>query len=434
MHQVERLDELPPTAAEDMLATRDEWIRVGLCTDPADRPAAEAAIRLMYRQGRLRAPKIVWCGSPMSMALTRAVMLQFGADTSFGDAARAVVRGEALGAVRVAVRDAVGPEILAEVADTVLDEVAAVDFVRSWIREAATAGGKDQFGAPVWSSVWDTVATAVRGWAGTSVWDASWTTVQASVRAAVLNSVQVQARDAVRFAAMDPDTGRHPFLAPVESSVWNSVLEAIYGQHDASWLAHYAQLRDWGLVQQTASLTGLWALARSAGWALPHERVCLVSERHTAVRRDGLNRLHCVDGPALLYPDGWAIYAIHGVRVPERVIMDPESMTPSKIFGTRNTEVRRVMIDLYGADRLMREVSAELVDDDETWGRLWRLPIDGDEPLVMVDVENSTPEPDGSRKRYMLRVPPQLRTAAAAVAWTFDLSADEYTTALVAQT
>jgi hypothetical protein len=44
----------------------------------------------------------------------------------------------------------------------------------------------------------------------------------------------------------------------------------------------------------------------------------------------------------------------------------------------------------------------------------------------MVEVINATPEPDGSRKRYWLRVPPYMRTAREAVAWTFGLSGKEY--------
>ncbi len=44
----------------------------------------------------------------------------------------------------------------------------------------------------------------------------------------------------------------------------------------------------------------------------------------------------------------------------------------------------------------------------------------------MVKVVNSTPEPDGSRREYFLRVPPTVRTAREAVAWTFGLAADAY--------
>jgi len=45
---------------------------------------------------------------------------------------------------------------------------------------------------------------------------------------------------------------------------------------------------------------------------------------------------------------------------------------------------------------------------------------------VVVEVLNSTPEPDGSRKTYFLRVPPRTSTAHEAVAWTFGMDAAEY--------
>ena len=44
----------------------------------------------------------------------------------------------------------------------------------------------------------------------------------------------------------------------------------------------------------------------------------------------------------------------------------------------------------------------------------------------MVEVRNSTPEPDGSVRTYFLRVPPTTRSARAAVAWTFGLNGAAY--------
>ena len=53
------------------------WTDIGLSTAPADRPRAEAAIARMYEIAGKRAPRIVWCGSPLSQGMTRAVVLQF---------------------------------------------------------------------------------------------------------------------------------------------------------------------------------------------------------------------------------------------------------------------------------------------------------------------------------------------------------------------
>lgn len=41
-------------------------------------------------------------------------------------------------------------------------------------------------------------------------------------------------------------------------------------------------------------------------------------------------------------------------------------------------------------------------------------------------VWNSTPESDGKRKSYYLRVPPHIRTAKEARAWTFGMRQDEF--------
>ena len=77
----------------------------------------------------------------------------------------------------------------------------------------------------------------------------------------------------------------------------------------------------------------------------------------------------------------------------------------------------------------MRQVggpSAWLAAFDAAARILWRLRMDRDEDLVMVEVVNATPEPDGSRATYWLRVPPDMGSAHAAVAWTFGLNEGNY--------
>ncbi len=86
------------------------------------------------------------------------------------------------------------------------------------------------------------------------------------------------------------------------------------------------------------------------------------------------------------------------------------------------------MVERFGAERLVREGGATLLHEDAA-GRLWRREFERErwiDPVVMVEVINSTPEPDGSRRTYFLRVPPGTRTATAAVAWTFGMRESEY--------
>ncbi len=83
------------------------------------------------------------------------------------------------------------------------------------------------------------------------------------------------------------------------------------------------------------------------------------------------------------------------------------------------------MLEYYGYDRYLASSGARHQHRDET-GVLWRIELADDEDVVMVEVVNSTPEPDGSHRTYWLRVPPATRTAREGVAWTFGLHPDVY--------
>ena len=187
------------------------------------------------------------------------------------------------------------------------------------------------------------------------------------------------------------------------------------------------------LKSQTEKLFGLWNLAESGGWALPHANICWVSERHNILERDERGQLHNLVGPACAYPDGWAIYAVHGVRVPSFIIEKPQKITTKTIDAEPNAEIRRVMIDRYkngqeinGAAAYIRDTGGTRLDHDESFGTLWKRDVSNDEPIVMLQVINSTREKDGSFKHYWLRVPPTITKAHEAAAWTFNMPAKDY--------
>jgi hypothetical protein len=220
-------------------------------------------------------------------------------------------------------------------------------------------------------------------------------------------------------------------------------------------IAHHEAL---DLVVDPADERCAHLLINSAGWWCPHLDVCWMSERPTSLMLDTNKRLHCADGPAIIYPDGWKIYSYHGVLIHSWMIEEPSSLNPDSIDKEPNAEVRRVMIELFGADRYLLEGSGVLFASDR-FGRLWKKGFRDDEPIVLVEVLNSTPEatgtlahaevverfgpetlvnheglmigieqaPRGLRfKRYFLRVPPELRTPHEAVAWSFGMKTSVY--------
>ncbi|MDJ1642638.1 DUF6745 domain-containing protein [Streptomyces pakalii] len=202
-----------------------------------------------------------------------------------------------------------------------------------------------------------------------------------------------------------------------EGAVRLVLLDAVLGQHDAAWLAAFDGHGD--------RLAGLAEVARNAGWWWPYENAVVITERPDVLHRDEAGRLDHGEGPALAYGDGFALHAWRGMPVPAAFLDELSSLTPERIRAEENAELRRVMLEYYGYDRYLTESGAEPVHRDET-GILWRIALDGDEDVVMVEVVNSTPEPDGTYRTYWLRVPPTTRTAKDGVAWTFGLEGAAY--------
>jgi len=179
-----------------------------------------------------------------------------------------------------------------------------------------------------------------------------------------------------------------------------------------------------GLKRHTGPLSGLWTLARSASWIIPHAQVCWLMEKPELIRHDANGRLHAGDGPALRYRDGCKVYAWKGILLPARIIEQRESIDVRSIELATDPQIRRCMIDIMTPQRFIEQGGAYRVAQDETgilWRQRWRW-----EAWAAVEVVNGTPEPDGTYKRYFLQVPPTVRTPREAVAWTYGLSERHY--------
>jgi len=456
---------------EKFIEYREKWINIGLSIEPANRKIAERAINELYILADIEKPKkIVWCGSPFSQELVRTIIL----DKNRLHSVSASVSASVMASVRSSVWDSVNSSVWASVWASVSASVR--EAVRSSVRDSVNSSVRDSVRDSVNSSVWDSVRDSVMDSVSASVWEDVregvnsyvWSSVRASVgdsvsasvrkavRSSVRDSVSASVRSSVRDSVRDSVSAsvwedvregvnsyvwssvRASVGDSVWDSVWDSASESAYGQHDADWLAFYEYFREVvGLKKQTEKLVGLIDLAKSAGGASPHKNICLVSERHCVLNRDEHGRLHSIEDAACMYPDGWAIYAIHGVRIPEYVVKFPEKITIELIEIEENSEIKRVMIDQYDRDfigRYLQDSGAKLIDVDiDQYGRPLELYIKylkNDEAIVMVKVQNSSLEPDGSRKNYFLRVPPHINKAKEAVAWTFEETIQTYKPAI----
>lgn len=154
-------------------------------------------------------------------------------------------------------------------------------------------------------------------------------------------------------------------------------------------------------------------------------RVCFLSERPVKFHLDESGNFHNAEGPSIRFSDSYAQYHWHHILMERDLIERPETISIERINNERNLEIRRYLIDRYGLARYVLDSGARKIAEDEC-GELYFMRGDFDEPLNVVLVKNSTPEPDGTYKTYALRVPPGCLTARQAVAWTFRLRPEDY--------
>jgi hypothetical protein len=263
--------------------------------------------------------------------------------------------------------------------------------------------------ARVWDQMRDSVRDSVRGSVGAGVWDS----IKIAVRDRVEEHVLLRVGGSIYRTAQDSVKGRS----------WNQV-----GRGLSAGVVAYFEAPSLAVAHFFAAY-----LAPNALHALAHfnevvsgywlgKREALVVRRPRLLARDAEGRLHSETGKCLEYRDGWGFYAWHGVLVPERVILRPETLTRDDFLNEQNVEVRRVMQERMG-ERFVPELGGTIIDAGSR-GTLYEVRLPEDEPERVahyVQVQDASTE-----RQYYLRVPPSIQTADEAVAWSFGRSVEEY--------
>ena len=346
------IEKLTPEQLALIPIIRDEWIRIYLDTTPIDKQKAEAAIRLAYECVELEPPKqILWFDNPLDA--TNYVISTYAVRNDSGHY-YSLNRN-----FRFDLRDAVCYEV----------------------REA------------VWDAVWDVVTHTV----GNSISDDISSEVGGVVYADVVMAVGDIVFDAVGNAA------------------WNAIRDWERGEGrdilmDAEWVAFSAYFEAIGV--DCSKVKGLFATAKHCGWWWPFKDVAVAIPKPSVIRLDDRGRLHGEGVPAVAY-QGFNVYAYHGVRLPEKYgILHPEKWQSQWLLEEDNAELKRVLIQGIGYDRICQELQAIELD---SWQEYTLLRIDSNidvEPIYLLKMTCPS-----TGYIHALRVPPDMATARDAITW-----------------
>lgn len=238
---------------------------------------------------------------------------------------------------------------------------------------------------------------------------------------------------AYRLAGLDEPVNFYTARSPVDaisviqnldSSMKASdiISEMTYGCHDANWLGFYQYFRDVVGIEDCHKLDGLIELANHCGWLNMYDDTVVFQDRPEYIKFDDQNRLHCEDGPAIRYSDGYAIYSWHGTRVPSDWIENKGTLSPETALTWDNVEQRRAACEILGWARVLRELNAHVIDCDEDAEIGTLVEVD----IPEIGKERFLKVLCGTGREFAIPVPPEMKTALEANAWTYGLEPWEY--------
>ncbi len=136
--------------------------------------------------------------------------------------------------------------------------------------------------------------------------------------------------------------------------------------YDSGWTAFYDFFQRIGILEENDYDFDKWRnfILKSGVFATClYENVAFVCIRPCKVNRNENDDLHCTDGMAIQWRDGYGEYYLNGVSVNEEIVLTPASkLNPQLVLKEQNAEVRREIVRKIGVERLCDKLGAKVID------------------------------------------------------------------------
>ena len=201
----------------------------------------------------------------------------------------------------------------------------------------------------------------------------------------------------------------------VDGQVWEQV-----GEHSA--LSFYNYFERIGVVNSD-DFRAYRDFIKSGVWNyITFDNAILICKLPTRVLKDNNDRLHSVQEAAVQWRDHNDDYFIHGVGFDKDLWQRARGMDARQILQLDNIEQRFAVLEDFGAERLLSELEAKLIDSSERGNELFRIyGVIPDTPIMMLRYTDPS-----TRKVYVSFVPPDTTKADEGMAWKFKLMPEEY--------
>ena len=427
----------------ELFQTRSEdWRKNAFSTAPVNKSNAISAINELYKIKGLNSPHIVWTKSPLanifakflrdrllksSSSSLRTDQVQFTEKVEFGgmgpnlkfspDETLIALKNANVKSIRTLMGDSgVWSDFFKDVRAIRSSLLNIREFINFNTGFAKFKDDGDALTLNCWTKIFEGVEFGLSG-----EHDESYT---ARLSDKLLGSLRGSKDDKTNIFYAKGDQHRATFLRrKLRSLKFDDVYDSSVGyitQFDLADHAEYLFFHDAGFLPRANTINELYKLCASTGSVLPLPDVCYVSDRPLILNIDDRGLPHCEDGPAIQYADGFSLHAWHGVKFPKQ--WATTLPRPADALKWPNIEQRRVACEMLGWDRILDELNVVVINKDNNpeIGELVsvNIPDIGDEKFLCVRC--------GTGRNFALPVPPDMKTAHEANAWTWGLETHQY--------
>ncbi len=418
------INQLTNKQIEKMPYYVDKWLKIGLSIEPFNEKEIKKSVKKLYNLAGLKEPNfVIFVDCPYSIIIASIIIknIFYQLKNKVGNQVWNQVRNQVWNQAWNQVRDQVGDQVGDQVRDQVADQVG--NQVWNQVR--------NQVGDQVRDQVADQVGDQVGNQVGDQIWNQVWNQVRDQVRDQVGNQVEDQVGNQVE------DQVGNQVWNQVADQIWNQVWNQVsnqlsfkikeeyksinfcFGQNDASWLSFYDFFsQECNLKKEIEKLNGLIKMCKT-GWFITYENVCIISRKPKEIHMEN-KLLHNLNGPSILFNNGFSIYSFRGIKIPSDWIENPKSLTAEIALGWNNIEQRRAACEILGWDKILNKLNSNIIDNDnEEIGQLLlvNIPDSGEEKFLRVKC--------GTGRTFAIPVPPEMQTAKQANAWTYGLETNQ---------
>ena len=194
--------------------------------------------------------------------------------------------------------------------------------------------------------------------------------------------------------------------------------------YQSGWLSFYEFFERLDIVKhpefsiyKQVFKAGVWS-------AILFRGVAILSKLPVKTNKDQRGRLHSLTEPAILFIDGFTVYAIHGVRFSQELWekVTKKQLSAKEILSLENAEQRYTALTIYGADKLLMELGANLIEKSRRGNELYALSC-----IIPTRTLKLLKYSDPSTGRiYVCFVPDTIETPDAGMSWKFQITDEEY--------